>query len=117
MMTQTILFYSNSVTPRLRYTIETIVGNLLGLNIVFTQDKDPFVDANIPKINYSKTRLSANEIFVESHDLLFEKTIKPYLIEKDADFFAKLIDKDKASVRARDDRRDFTQCLRHQSCL
>ena len=87
-MTQTILFYSNDVTPRLRYTIESIVGNLLGLNIVFTQDKDPFIAANMPKINYSSERLSENELFVESHDLLFDKTIKTYVIEKNADFFS-----------------------------
>ncbi len=92
MMTQTILFYATNITSRLRYTIESIVGNLLGLNLVFTQDKDPFIAANMPKINYSSERLSANELFVESHNLLFEKIIKPYLIQKDGDFFS-----DKAS--------------------
>ena len=88
MMTQTILFYATDITPRLRYTMESIVGNLLGLNFVFTQNKDPFVAANMPKINYSSERLSGNELFVESHDLLFEKTIKTYLIEKWDDFFS-----------------------------
>ena len=86
-MTQTILFYATNVTPRLRYTIESIIGNLLGLNIVFTQDKDPFVAANMPKINYGLERFSANELFVESHNLLFEAIIKPYSIQKDGDFF------------------------------
>ena len=87
-MTQTILFYSNDITPRLRYTMESIVGNLLGLNFVFTQDKEPFVVANMPKINYSSERFSQNELFVESHDLLFDKTIKTYVIEKWGDFFS-----------------------------
>ena len=72
MMTQTILFYAANITPRLRYTIESVVGNLLGLNLVFTQDKEPFVAANMPKINYSSERLSENELFIESHNLLFE---------------------------------------------
>ncbi len=86
-MTTTILFFSNTTTPRLHYTMVSIVGSLLGVNIAFTQDKNTFLNSDLPKINYSKARLSINEVFVETHNLLFDNTIKPYLIEKEADFF------------------------------
>lgn len=86
-MIQTILFFAEDITPRLRYTIETIVGNLLGITFVFTTDKNEFIADDLPKINYSKQRLSPNEVFIYAHDLLFDNTLKPYLIQHDADFF------------------------------
>ena len=86
-MIATILFFSNDITPRLRYTMTSIVGPLLGVNIAFTSDKKAFVNSNLPKINYSKTRLSTDEIFIETHHLLFDNTIKADLIDNEADFF------------------------------
>jgi hypothetical protein len=86
-MNNTVLFFTEKITPRLRYTIETIVGGLSGLNFVFTQDKDYFMSANLPKINYSNTPLSENELVIKPHNLLFDNTIKPYLIDSENDFF------------------------------
>ena len=86
-MTTTIFFFSNTITARLRYAVASIVGSLLGVDIAFTQDKNAFLNSDLPKINYSKSRLSINEVFIETHDLLFNDTIKPYLIENEADFF------------------------------
>ncbi len=86
-MTTTILFFSETITPRLRYTMDSIVGSLLGVQIAFTQDENAFLSSYLPKINYSKARLSLNEVFIKMHDLLFDNTIKPYLIENEGDFF------------------------------
>jgi hypothetical protein len=86
-MTTTILFFSHNVTPRLQYTVASIVAPLLGVEIAFTQDKNAFSSSNLPKINYSDARLTINEVFIQTHDLLFENNIKPILIENDADFF------------------------------
>jgi hypothetical protein len=86
-MTKKIIFFSNALTPRLRYTIESIVGNLLGVTILFTQNKDAFIAADLPKINYSNTPFLIHELFIDNHGLLFDNTIKPYLINCEADFF------------------------------
>ncbi len=86
-MNNTILFFTEKITSRLRYTIATIVGNLSGLNFVFTQDKAYFMSADLPKINYSNTALAENELMIKPHNLLFETTIKPYLIHSENDFF------------------------------
>jgi hypothetical protein len=86
-MNDSLLFFSEDITPRLRYTIESIVANLLGVSIVFTQDKAAFIASDMPKINYSQQRLSTNELFIQNHALLFENTITPYFFTNDSDFF------------------------------
>jgi hypothetical protein len=86
-MNNEILFFTDKITPRLRYTVGSIVGKLLAVNIVFTEDKTHFGTSDLPKINYSQTPISANEIRIKPQNLLFETTIKPYLIESENDFF------------------------------
>ena len=87
-MNNEILFFSEKITSRLRYTLTSIVGDLLGVNIVFTQDKDLFTSAHLPKINYSSSKITDNELIIKPHDLLFENTVKPYFIDAENDFFS-----------------------------
>ncbi len=86
-MTNKLLVYSEKITPRLRYTVATIVGNLLSLNIEFTENLKEFIHSELPKINYSKTPFFDKELFILSSNLLFENTILPYLINSENDFF------------------------------
>ncbi|MDZ7877018.1 MAG: polysaccharide deacetylase family protein [Saprospiraceae bacterium] len=86
-MTTTVLFFSEKITPRLRYTVATIIGNLSGLDFIFTQDKSAFLSADLPKINYSKMQICGKELRISPHPLLFDNSIQPYLIESENDFF------------------------------
>jgi hypothetical protein len=86
-MNNRILFYSEKITPRLRYTLATIVGNLLSIHVKFTDNKKFFIESKFPKINYSKTRFTKAELFIESCHLLFDKKIISYLIHEEKDFF------------------------------
>jgi hypothetical protein len=86
-MNNTVFFYSEIVTPRLRYTISTIVGNLSGLEFIFTQDKTAFLLSDLPKINYSDAQISNKELRISPYPLLFDNSIFPYIIESENDFF------------------------------
>jgi hypothetical protein len=86
-MDNEILLFAEKITPRLTYTVGSIVGNLLSVSFVFTEDKALFMSSNLPKINYSNAPISDNEVIIEPQNLLFETTIKAYLIESENDFF------------------------------
>lgn len=69
-----ILFYAEKITPRLKYTSRLVLNQLLGLEVRYCVDKEEFLEAKIPKINYSKEPLQSG-IFIQSVNLLFETEI------------------------------------------
>ncbi len=69
-----ILFYAEKITPRLRYSAKILLNDLLGLKISFTTDKDDYLHATLPKINYSKNPLQSG-LYVQAANLLFESDI------------------------------------------
>ena len=73
--TDKILIYSDKRTPRLIYTFNLILKDLLGLSPDFTSDKQKFSESNLPKISYGYHCIN-DEFFVASDDLLFERGIK-----------------------------------------
>ncbi|MGB0839826.1 MAG: HAD-IA family hydrolase [Chitinophagales bacterium] len=75
-----ILVYATKITNRLRYILDHLLVELLGLRLTLTTDKALFVKHRGPKINYSKRQLS-KEIFFRSTPLLFERGIKPQNIK------------------------------------
>ena len=87
-MAQKIIFFSNILTNRLHYIATFILGDLLGLEVVFTQDADVFMTSDLPKIQYDKTHLPVKSVFIESHVLLFEDVLKKYDINANIDFFS-----------------------------
>jgi hypothetical protein len=87
-MNNKILFYCEKMTPRVRYTVQSIVGNLLAAEFIFTHDKEQFSASELPKINYSWQQLADKEIIIQPQALLFEDTIQHFDIDIYWDFFA-----------------------------
>lgn len=75
-----MLLYSHKITPRLEYIAAFISKQLLQKSIAFTTDKFFFASQNVPKINYSDSRISDDEFLLTPASLLFEKDITPQQI-------------------------------------
>ncbi len=67
-----LLVYTHKITPRLRYTFKHICTRILGIQVDFTTTIEDFIAHESLKMSYSKKPLG-NEVFVRSHDLLFEQ--------------------------------------------
>lgn len=70
-----LLIYSPSTTPRLRYILEIIFRDFLGIEYAFTTDANKFGFYSGPKLNYSE-EVFGSEMFIYSTRLLFEKGIR-----------------------------------------
>lgn len=70
-----MLVYVSSITNRLRYTFDLLLGDLIGLDYEITTDANKFSFHTGPKINYSREPLG-DELFFYATDLLFEKKIQ-----------------------------------------
>ncbi len=69
-----LLFYTSTLSPRIKYISRLIFQDLLGLSIRYTQDKEEYLHSTLPKINYSRDPLQSG-IFLQSVNLLFESDI------------------------------------------
>jgi len=67
-----LLVYTHKITPRLKYTFKQICTRILGIPVSFTTTIEAFIAHDSLKISYAKQPLS-NELFIRSHDLLFEQ--------------------------------------------
>ncbi|WP_431136999.1 polysaccharide deacetylase family protein [Psychroserpens mesophilus] len=67
-----LLVYTHKITPRLRYTFKHLCTRILGVPVSFTTTIEDFIAHESIKISYAKQPLS-HEIFVRSHELLFEQ--------------------------------------------
>lgn len=74
-----ILFYSEEITPRIKYIVELIFSHILKVEVSFTNQSDEFKNSGLPKINYSGTKFT-NEIYIKPHGLLVEKNIRKLLV-------------------------------------
>jgi len=70
-----ILVYSTKDSPRLSYTLEYVFSRFLNEKFELTHDKESFIAADQPKINYS-TEIIQDAINIKSSGILFEKGIK-----------------------------------------
>lgn len=76
-----LLIFSHSITPRLQY-ITNFLSQYYGLQLKLVSDEERFVKATDScKINYGYHRLDSNEIFMHSHALLFESSVRQVKIE------------------------------------
>lgn len=87
-----LLIFTHKITPRLTYTFKHICKRILGLEVSFTTKVEDFIAHNSLKMSYTKQPLS-NELFVRSHNLLFEQgvtnlSINPQTWEDTKGFFA-----------------------------
>ena len=67
-----VLVYTHKITPRLKYAFKHIITRVLGVPVKFTTTIEEFIAHDSVKISYTKQPLS-NEIFIRSHDLIFEQ--------------------------------------------
>ena len=67
-----LLVYTHKNTPRLRYTFKHICTRILGIPVSFTSTIEDFIAHDSIKMSYTKKSLS-NEVFIKSHELLFEQ--------------------------------------------
>ena len=67
-----LLVYTHKITPRLKYTFKQICTRILGIPVSFTATVEEFIAHDSLKMSYTKQPLS-NEIFVRSHEILFEQ--------------------------------------------
>ncbi len=76
MSNKSIVFYSEKITNRLEYTAELVFQDLLGLTVIFTQDKNEYLSSKLPKVNYSSIPLSiSQELFIKNQTLLFDNQV------------------------------------------
>ena len=67
-----LLVYTHKITPRLRYVFKQICTRILGIHVEFTTVVEEFIAHESLKMSYSRQPLG-NEVFIKSHDLLFEQ--------------------------------------------
>ncbi|MFL5810292.1 MAG: polysaccharide deacetylase family protein [Flavisolibacter sp.] len=80
-MSYAALIFSHSITPRLRFVVD-FLSQYYGLSLKLISDEEKYRDAkDACKINYSYHQISSGEIFIHSHVLLFETSIRPVKIE------------------------------------
>jgi hypothetical protein len=70
-----MLVYSHKVTPRVRYIFQVMLGDMLGLAVFTTSDKDEFEREKGPKLSYTHSPL-ADEIHFRSQGLLHDSGVK-----------------------------------------
>ena len=75
-----ILIYTDKITNRLAYTLDTVFKGILRSDYKITSDKIIFQHSDLPKLSYTNTPI-ADEIFIKSSTLLFEKDIEPQTIQ------------------------------------
>lgn len=66
-----LLVYTHKITPRVTYTFKHICKRILGIDVSFTSKVEDFIAHDSLKMSYAKQPLS-HELFIRSHDLLFE---------------------------------------------
>ena len=69
-----LLVYTHKIAPRLKYSFRQIFIRILGIPVEFTTTIEDFIAHDSLKMSYTKQPLS-NEIFVRSHDILFEQGV------------------------------------------
>lgn len=69
-----VLVYSHKITPRLRFTFDFLLKEILGLDCELTDDEQNFASSKAMKMSYTRNPLE-DELFFQSKDLLYETGI------------------------------------------
>jgi hypothetical protein len=75
-----MLLYCKTITPRLTYIAGFIGKEISGQAMAITSNAVEFSSYEGPRMNYSDDRITADELWVKPHSLLFEENIKPQQI-------------------------------------
>src|SRR4051794_257631 len=76
-----LLFYTQTITPRLTYITDFISKELFDEPFVITTDAETFSKSAAPRFNYSDKDFSEQEFFIKATPLLFETGIRTQNIE------------------------------------
>src|ERR1700754_2414949 len=76
-----LLFYTNTITPRLRYILDFFSNELFEEPILAITDKDRYKESTGFRMNYSSEEFSDKEFFIRSSALLFENDIRAQRVE------------------------------------
>lgn len=71
-----MIVYTNKITPRLKYIFDFIGNEIAGKAFELTTDAASYQHYIGSKINYSKDRISNDEILIFNHSLLIEDVIR-----------------------------------------
>ncbi len=71
-----IYVFSTVDTPRLRYALQLIFSDVLGIGVNLTDNWEVFEQWEGPKLEYGHSRIG-NELFIKAHKILEETEIKP----------------------------------------
>jgi len=71
-----LIVYTNKITPRLQYIVDFIGRKIIGEPFQLTTDNFYFNDYAGPKINYSNSKITDDELLIINYSLLFEDSIK-----------------------------------------
>lgn len=75
-----LLLYTHTVSSRLQYICSFFLKELMGVDFKLTIDSEKFRSHDGPKINYSDSKIVADEFYIQNHPLLFEQNIKSQAI-------------------------------------
>ena len=76
-----MIIYSHTLSPRLQYVVD-FLSQHYSIPIRLICDEEKYLaNPDLHRINYSYHRLADNEVWIHSHVLLFESTIRPVKIE------------------------------------
>ena len=71
-----LLFLSKTMGPRLQYSLQTVLKEILGLSFSITDSSEHFLNYEGPKINYTATALATPECWIPPHPILQEQGIQ-----------------------------------------
>ncbi|MBR9757746.1 MAG: hypothetical protein GYB39_06665 [Algicola sp.] len=72
-----LLVYTHKITPRLTYAFKHICTRILDVRVAFTTKVEEFIAHDSMKMSYARQALG-NEVFVKSHELLFEQGLSDF---------------------------------------
>ena len=75
-----MIIFSTTITNRLQYIAGFIGGEIIGKALALTDNINEFTSYTGPKINYSNSTIAETELWIQPHNLLFEKNIQPQAI-------------------------------------
>src|SRR5690606_27819967 len=74
-----LLIYTKTLSDRKNYIFQFLLGEILGLTFLCTDNEKAFLESKSPKFSYSEKRL-LNEIFIKEEGLLTESHIQKQTI-------------------------------------
>ncbi len=78
-----LLVYTNEITPRIEYTFNLVLGDILGLDFQLITSEDAFEHYDGPKCCYSVKDVFGAYKLWPVHPLLFEQDIRPQELDEE----------------------------------